>query len=111
MDEDLPTALWIQLHLRQADLAAIPAVVVRKGDPHRGTILLKLAQRPSGWRILGQVRDGNGDHAWLAALHGTVVEEPDADAYITKAVARDGDLWVIEIDDRDGRNPFPGKIL
>ncbi len=111
MDEDLPTALWVQLHLRQADLASIPAVVTRKGDPHRGTILLKLAQRPEGWRVLNQARDGKGQRAWLAALQGAVVAEADADAYISKAVARDGDLWVIEIDDRDGRNPFPGQQL
>ncbi len=110
-DDRLPTELWVQAHLRRCFAAAIPAVLARRGEPDRGTVLLKLNQIEAGCRILTQARDLDGRLGWLAALGGQLVPETDADAYIARAVERDPDLWVIEIEDRSGRNPFEGKLI
>jgi hypothetical protein len=39
------------------------------------------------------------------------MEEEEADAYIERAVKRDPDLWVIEIETRSGEHPFEGRVL
>jgi hypothetical protein len=110
-EDRLPTELWVQAHLRRLSAEATPVALVRRGERERGTVLLKLNLLEGGCRILTQARDVDGRLGWLAALAGKLVPEAEADAYIARAVERDPDLWVIEIEDRAGRNPFDGKLI
>jgi hypothetical protein len=110
-DDRLPTHLWVMAHIRRCIADGISAVVARKGDATGGTVILKLNQLDQGCRVLSQMRDLDGRLAWLPQLKGALVPEADADAYIARAVARDPDVWVVEIEDRDGRHPFEGKVL
>jgi len=110
-DERLPTKLWVMAHLRRCAADAVPATVARRGEAMGGMVLLKLNQLEAGCRLLSQTRDLEGRLAWFPALEGKLVPEAEADAYIERAVKRDPDLWVVEIEDRDGRHPFEGKIL
>jgi len=110
-EERLPTDLWVQAHLRRCSIDGIPATVARKGEARGGTVLLKLNLLEAGCRVLTQMRDLDGRLGWLPALNGATVPEAEADTYIERAVTRDPDLWVIEIEDRNGRHPFEGKVL
>jgi len=74
-------------------------------------VLLKINQLEQGCRLLNQTRDLDGRLAWLPALAGAFVQETEADAYIARTVARDPDLWVVEIETRNGQHPFDGTIL
>ena len=60
--------------------------------------MLKLNRLEQGCAMLTQTRDASGQMAWLAAKAGALMEEEEADAYIERAVKRDPDLWVIELD-------------
>ena len=98
-------------HVRRCITQGVPVVVVRRGETERGTLILKLNQLEHDVRVLSQARDIDGRLGWLAAFDGAAVKETDADAYIARAVKRDPDLWVVEIEDREGRHPFEGPIL
>ena len=52
-----------------------------------------------------------GNMAWTNALPQDVVEESKADDYIRRAITRDPDIWVIEIEDKTYANPFDGKVI
>jgi len=110
-DDRLPTELWIKAHVRRCFVDGIPVTVARKGELTGGMVLLKINQLEHGCRVLTQTRDLDGRLGWLPALDGQLSTEQDADAYIARAVERDPDLWVVEIEDRDGRHPFEGKVL
>ena len=112
MDDDrLPADVWIMAHVRQCIANGIPATVVRKGDPRGGTLMLKILQYGVGCRVLSQSRDLNGELGWMAAFKGGIVPEPEADEYIARAIKRDPDLWVVEIESKDGSHPFEGKVF
>lgn len=110
-DDRLPTDVWVMAQVRRCNAEAVPAMVVRKGEAKGGIVVLKINQLDQGCRVLSQTRDFDGKLAWLAAFKGELVAESEADDYIGRAVARDPDLWVIEIEHRDGWHPFEGKVL
>ncbi len=110
MDEArLPTELVVAATLRRCNAAGAPAFLVRRGEAERGTIILKLNRLEAGCEVWTQVRLPEGDLGWMRALKGETVAEAEAAQYIDRAVSRDPDLWVVEIEDRAGENPFEGR--
>jgi hypothetical protein len=99
--ERLPTDLWVMAHVRQCAAKGIPATIVRKGAVASGTVMVKIFAR-NGVRLFNQSRDMDGNLGWLDLLGG-LKPEPEADAAIARALSRDPDLWVVEVEDREGR--------
>ncbi|MEK9833454.1 MAG: DUF1491 family protein [Rhodospirillaceae bacterium] len=102
----LPTDLWVSAGLRRASDENVPIAVVRRGERQSGTVILKLNQLDRGCRILTQTRDLDGRLTWFPALDGAAIPEAEADAYVERTVASDPDVWVIEIEHREGWHPF-----
>lgn len=107
----LATRLWVSAHLGRCSAEAVPAFLVRRGDPQGGLVILKLNRLAEGCRVLSQTRDLEGRLAWWPAFEGRSVPESEADAYIERQVGRDPDLWVVEIEHPEGWHPFEGKEL
>lgn len=110
-DDRLPTALWVEAHLRRLTLEAVPYYIVNRGNHASGTVMLKLFAPGQGAKLLQQQRGLDGNMGWMGLFHGETVEESKADDHIRRAVARDPDIWVIEIEDRNFTNPFEGKVF
>ena len=109
-NDRLPTEFWVTAQLRRFNSAGTGAYLIRRGDPERGAVLVRLIG-PEGTRILSQVRDMDGALRWMEARDGAALSGEDADSYVARALARDSDLWVIEIETRAGENPFQGKVV
>lgn len=110
MDERLPTELWVMAHIRAADSQGVPMMVLHKGDRARGTVLLKLNRLDGRFVVLAQVRRDER-LGWSQATGADPVDEAKADAYIARQLKYDPDLWVIEVEDRQGRHWFDGPIF
>lgn len=107
----LKARLWVQAAIRQCGTLGIVAMVARHGDDDAGVVLVKLNRGAEGCEVFTQVRDGAGQAGWLRATGPAPVEESTADAYIARQREVDSDLWVIEVEDRQGRVPFLDRIL
>jgi len=110
-DPRLKAQVWVQATLRHCAVLGIFATVVRHGDDDAGVVLVKLNRGSAGCEVFTPVRDGDGRAAWLRATGAAPVEEAVADAYLARQRGFDPDLWVIEVEDREGRLPFLERIL
>ncbi|MCB9984053.1 MAG: DUF1491 family protein [Rhodospirillales bacterium] len=107
VDDRLPTGLWVDAVLTPLNGRGIFYYITQKGNHASGLILLKLNGLKGRARLLTQQRDFLDDKlVWAAALDEETVSETAADEYIARAIARDPDLWALEIEDEAMENPF-----
>jgi hypothetical protein len=107
----LATEFWVMACVRRGSVEGIPVTIVRKGDPLRGSVLVKLMRFEAGCVVLAETRDAAGGRAWMQGTGRDPVDEATADAYIARNRKYDPDVWVIEVEDRKGRLPFDEKVL
>jgi hypothetical protein len=108
MSDRIPTYLWLEAKMRELSAQGVGVYVVNRGDNAGGLVLLKISDMAGQCRVLTQQRNLDGDLLWMAALKEEVVDEKSANEYIARACNRDPDLWVIEVEDRNMKNPFNG---
>ncbi len=109
-DDRLPTHLLVGAQIRQAATQGIPIVIIRRGDPQSGALLLKINRLDGTAHVLMQVRQ-NEELVWSPADRQDPLPEAQADALLTRQGGYDPDLWLIEIEDRSGNHWFPGKRI
>ena len=101
MSARLAAHVWVGAYLRRLALADIPAYVTRRGDDTAGAVMVKCATLDGRASLWTREWDLDSDQRLWIALNEAA--ERDIDAEIARNIARDPDLWVIEIESRDGR--------
>lgn len=102
--------IWVRAVLRMGDVDGRPGVVLRKGDPDAGGVLVVLRGR-AGLCVLSQMRAADGSAAWMRATGAEVVDQAAVDAYLARQVRYDPDLWVVEFEAPDLLPPFAARIV
>jgi len=105
-EERLPTHLWVDALVRRALSAGAAAFILQRGDASRGDVLVKVAELNGHARLYGPAMGMDGSRVFLdfTGVQGVGPDETAVDDYISRARARDHDLWVIEVEDRDARH-------
>lgn len=104
MEPRLKTSIWVQALIRRAEVNGASAFVARKGEPDAGAAVVKVSPLNGKAMVWSSSYGRDGERRWIRATGAEFVPDADAEAYIARARARDGDLWVIEIEDRQGRD-------
>ena len=99
----LSTDVWVAALIRRAELGGAFAVVARKGDPRAGAVIVKVLNRADNTaRLYAEATRGDGERVWMRPAASE--DEPDLDRYLERAIRIDPDLWVVEIEDKQGRH-------
>ena len=101
MSARLTSDLWVSAYLTRLRLADIPVYVTAKGDQTAGAVIVKVALLNGQARAYQRSFDLMADtRVWVVLADGP---EPEVDALLSRQRSRDPDLWVIELEDRQGR--------
>lgn len=98
----LKAGLYVKALIRRAEVAGAQAYVVRRGTEEAGALFLKLARLDGTCTVLSQARRGEGELVWMKPL-GETSDDAAAGKYFEKQLRFDPDLWIVEIEDRQGR--------
>ncbi|HWY14253.1 MAG TPA: DUF1491 family protein [Rhizomicrobium sp.] len=98
----LKAGIYVKALIRRAEVAGASAYVVRRGAEEAGALFLKLARLDGTCTVLNQARRGEGELVWMKPL-GETSDDAAAAKYFEKQVRFDPDLWIVEIEDREGR--------
>lgn len=101
MAERLASHVWVGAYMRRLGAESLPAYVMRRGDDTAGAVLVKCASLDGAATLWGREWDLHTDtRPWACIADGP---ETEIDAAIARQVSFDPDLWVIEIESRQGR--------
>jgi hypothetical protein len=106
MSAELRTDIFVAALIRRAQAGGASAFVIHKGDLEAGAVLVKVARLDGTGALYGPAMDPEGRRFWMDLTAGAGgPDEAALDAYVARRRAYDSDLWLVEIEDREGR-PF-----
>jgi hypothetical protein len=104
----LRAEFWVKAYIRRCAMEGASAVVVRHGDDDAGAIFIKVNRLDGTCLVFGPAPAGmmgaESDRRWVAQLSPEGVAEGEADAFLAREAGFDSDLWLVEVEDRRGRN-------
>ena len=102
----LKTHMRVAAQMRQAQAGGAFATVARRGDGDAGTLYVKLYLGSGKARLFAESRNLKGQRVWHEPLDN-ICTEKKIDTWLTREADIDPDLWIIEIEDREGRAFLP----
>ncbi|MGN6572786.1 MAG: DUF1491 family protein [Pseudolabrys sp.] len=107
----LKSAIWVSAYVRRCDIEGAFAAVRRRGAEEAGAIFIKLNRLDGTGTLYGPAPQAMFDEARPAdrlftALAGgqTPAPETDLETRLVKELKFDPDVWIVEVEDRQGRH-------
>jgi hypothetical protein len=104
----LKAEIWVKAYLRRCQVEGADAVLVRRGDSDAGAIYIKISRLDGTASLYGPAPAGldeaREDRRWQACLKREPASESDADTYLARQIDFDPDIWIVSVEDRQGRH-------
>ena len=106
----LKTALWVAAYLRRCHVEGIFAVVRRRGAEEAGAVFVRISRLDGTSDLFGPAPQSAFDaaegatRAFTPSLASQSAPDADVEAYLARQLKFDPDVWIVEVEDRAGRN-------
>jgi hypothetical protein len=105
----LKSALWVAAYLRRCQIEGCSAVVRRRGAEEAGAIFVRICRLDGTSDLFGPAPQSAldpdaSDRIFAASLATQPAPDSQIEIYLSRETKFDPDLWIIEVEDRGGRN-------
>ena len=106
----LKSGIWVSAYIRRCATEGEFAVVRRRGAEEAGAVFVKIDRLDGTADLFGPApqsafEDAHPiERAFTACLKQQPALVADAESYLAKQMRFDPDLWIVEVEDREGRN-------
>jgi hypothetical protein len=106
----LKSAIWVAAYVRRCHLEGAFAVVRRRGAEEAGAIFVKISKLDGTAALFAPAPQASFDEArpaermFVSCLKEEFLADAVAEAHIAREIKFDSDVWVVEVEDRAGRN-------
>jgi hypothetical protein len=105
----LKSALWVAAYLRRCQVEGLCAVVRRRGAEEAGAIFVRICRLDGTSDLFGPapqsaLEPGAADRIFAACVASQPAPDADIESRLVRETKFDPDLWIVEVEDRAGRN-------
>jgi hypothetical protein len=106
----LKSGIWVAAYIRRCQVEGAQAMLRRRGAEEAGAVFIKVSKLDGTADVYGPAPQSSfdearpADRAFIRSLKTEAVSEADAEAYLTRQIKFDPDVWIVEVEDRAGRN-------
>ncbi len=96
---------WVSAYLRRCNVdIASTAVLRRRGAPEAGAVYVKLDCLDGRTAVFGPAPqdDELGERRFIKIHKNEWIDPADAEARLARAIGFDPDLWIVEVESREG---------
>ncbi|MGH1418199.1 MAG: DUF1491 family protein [Hyphomicrobiaceae bacterium] len=113
----LKAHIWVKAFLRRCQAQGCFAAVARHGDDDAGSIYIRINLLDGRSKLFvpapmsfDNFDDTGAGRLWMPAFDQQAQTDAKVETYIQQQMQLDSDFWVVEVEDRDGRD-FLGDEL
>lgn len=103
----LRSDLWVAAYLRRCNIEGAAAYLRRRGAAEAGAIFVKIDRLDGQAALFGpapQSAAGDGERLFVQTHKEDWLEPDSIEARLKRELDFDVDLWIVEVEDRHGRN-------
>ena len=106
----LKSGIWVAAYMRRCQIEGAQAVLRRRGAEEAGAVFIKVSKLDGTAEVFGPAPQSTfdearpTDRAFIRSLKTERIAEADVEAYLARQIKFDSDIWIVEVEDRAGRN-------
>jgi hypothetical protein len=106
----LKSGMWVAAYIRRCQIEGAQAMLRRRGADEAGAVFIKVSRLDGTADVFGPAPQTAfdearpSDRAFIRTLKAEPATEADAEAYLARQIKYDPDIWIVEVEDRAGRN-------